>query len=753
MNQWWQIALLSSVGLATIFIIANLWQGWLWVNQPFPGFLHRNQVVSISVLPGWSAVDKGIDMGDIIQTIDGETATSLSFTPSTELSNTPISYKFEKPDQTQVTIRLAQTTFSLGNFAQWLLIPGFLGLIHLGFITILSYTIPQTPAIKLYGILTILLSFAFISFPELTQGTQFYLTLYTSSVGAILMPPVLLHFLLFYPYPRIVLRDWPWLLPLIYLPVLPGLIQIANLLESPEILRNSDEILDLYTAIYGLAGLGLIFQALWKGNFPKRKRATVLLAGFIIPTSFFVLQILKAFGLSSVLLTPVYQLADRYVLWSIAVAAAFSIIRYDVFGASRVSHKHILFIATLSGLLGLSLLLFGFASPLPIGFNRLGQIDYLYIILTIAIFYLCRYLVQRLIRWWSTRYSVYRLEDFRTNTRILSHELLKISTRRDLEELISWNLATDFGLQSAEISTRNTPNMPYSMELPLAIQNTSLGTLYLGPKINGEVFSEQEKAIFESALQQIALTLLSVELDDAIQVTEQLTRLKSKFLANVTHELRTPLNGIINYIGFTLDDAQTLNDEQMMYLKQAFDGAEKLLDLINNILDMSKIEAGQMQLMSHPVDLRQMIFDLTPIIHDLIGEKRVQFITEVSPTLPIFQADQHRIRQILLNVLSNAIKFTLKGWVELTASQRNGDVIIKIADTGPGIDQNTLPTIFEQFATNNLTDQIKTTGPGLGLPITKSLVEMHRGEILVDSQPNVGTTFTITLPLEKIYQN
>ena len=204
-------------------------------------------------------------------------------------------------------------------------------------------------------------------------------------------------------------------------------------------------------------------------------------------------------------------------------------IRYDLFGIRRVSHKQILFSTTVAGLLAVALLLFGTASSTPVGFSRLTLVDYEAVIGTIIAFFVFRFLGRRTHRWWISRRPHYRLEDFRTNVRILSRELLKVKSRRELDILVSWNLATDFNLQAAELSTRSVANIPYALRLPLEVNNVILGTLFLGPKLNGDTFSKQEQAIFVEAQQQIALVLLSLELDEAIQVMEELTRLKSKF--------------------------------------------------------------------------------------------------------------------------------------------------------------------------------------------------------------------------------
>ena len=244
------------------------------------------------------------------------------------------------------------------------------------------------------------------------------------------------------------------------------------------------------------------------------------------------------------------------------------------------------------------------------------------------------------------------------------------------------------------------------------------------------------------------LVLWSIELDQAIRTTAELTRLKSNFLANVTHELRTPLNAIINYIGFVVDeDTGPLNEEQSIYLSQALENSENLLQIINNILDMSKIEAGQMKLNIRPVNLTEVATELIPLINMMLENKSVRLITEIAPELPLLCGDRLRIRQIMLNILSNAAKFTHAGLIHLKLYSNNGNIIIQVTDTGVGITQEVLPTIFEQFISADLTDQGQYFGPGLSMPITKTLVELHQGKVEVESQETRGTTFTVTLPL------
>jgi signal transduction histidine kinase len=165
---------------------------------------------------------------------------------------------------------------------------------------------------------------------------------------------------------------------------------------------------------------------------------------------------------------------------------------------------------------------------------------------------------------------------------------------------------------------------------------------------------------------------------------------------------------------------------------------------------MSKTEAGQLTLHNCPVNLSELVEEVGPVVTELTGDKPLRLITQASPDLPLIYADRMRVRQILLNMLSNAVKFTKNGEVRLDIYPDNGDVIIKVTDTGPGIDEARLPTLFQQFITNDLVDKREGFGPGLGLPLTKSLVELHQGKISVKSQVNRGTTFTVHLPVEEI---
>jgi signal transduction histidine kinase len=354
----------------------------------------------------------------------------------------------------------------------------------------------------------------------------------------------------------------------------------------------------------------------------------------------------------------------------------------------------------------------------------------------------------RLVRRWLEHSFDASLTDFKIGLRLFSRELIKVKSGRELESLVSWELPSNFRLRNAELAFQHNPRSPYALRLPLAVSNVSLGELFLGTKIDGKEFSPQEELVLAEVQKQVSLAAWSLELDRAIQATEELTRLKSQFLANVTHELRTPLNGIINYIGFVVDeDTGPLNEEQAYYLKGALRSAEKLLEIINNILDMSKIEAGAMTLQLDQVNLAELVDEILPLTTELLNDKPIELKVELFPALPVLQADRLRLRQVILNMLSNAAKFTEAGAITLKLYPDNGHAVIQVADTGIGIKEEVLPTIYEEFISVGLTDTEENFGPGLSMPIAKALVEMHGGQMEVESQVGQGTTVTVRLPL------
>lgn len=225
---------------------------------------------------------------------------------------------------------------------------------------------------------------------------------------------------------------------------------------------------------------------------------------------------------------------------------------------------------------------------------------------------------------------------------------------------------------------------------------------------------------------------------------------KARFLANMSHELRTPMNAIIGFTSLLADDRSLeLSDRHRGNLERVSRNARDLLELINNVLDLSKIEAGRMDIYSEPVDMGDLMARAVAVVEPLKEDRPVRIDIDQEEGLPVVRTDRARLQQVLINLLSNAVKFTPEGEVTLAARRAGEDRIsISVSDTGCGIDEADLPKIFEEFRQVGTHDRSARTGTGLGLAITRRLVEMLGGQIDVESRVGAGSTFTVTLPVE-----
>jgi signal transduction histidine kinase len=238
------------------------------------------------------------------------------------------------------------------------------------------------------------------------------------------------------------------------------------------------------------------------------------------------------------------------------------------------------------------------------------------------------------------------------------------------------------------------------------------------------------------------------ELDEKSHELEAASQHKSDFLANMSHELRTPLNAIIGFSQVLREEiVGGINEKQAEYLEDILSSANHLLSLINDVLDLSKVEAGQVELQVAPFSLQEALERGVSMVRERATQDGVHVTLHANGSLDAVTGDERRIRQVIFNLLSNAVKFApAGGQVDIEATQSNGEVTVSVADTGPGIAAQDLDRIFEEFQQTDLGAN-QAEGTGLGLALSKRFVEMHGGKIWCDSELGKGSTFRFTLPL------
>ncbi len=300
------------------------------------------------------------------------------------------------------------------------------------------------------------------------------------------------------------------------------------------------------------------------------------------------------------------------------------------------------------------------------------------------------------------------------------------------------------------------PFLPYTrskLAVPMIAGGETMGVLELHSN-QPNSFSNEDLQIHNTLATQTAIALQNAELfQEQLETAEKLRevdRLKSEFLANMSHELRTPLNSIIGFADVLLEGIDgELNELMREDVTLIRDGGQHLRNLIGDILDMSKIEAGMMNLDYGKVDLTRIAKEVMATTQGLLTEKDVHLIGNIEEDIGVIEADRTRLVQIFLNILSNAAKFTDQGSITLTMKrQYNFDLLVSIEDTGDGIKEEDIPLVFAQFRQVGDMQHRKAGGTGLGMPITKQLVELHGGEIWIESTYGVGTTFSFTVPHE-----
>jgi signal transduction histidine kinase len=290
------------------------------------------------------------------------------------------------------------------------------------------------------------------------------------------------------------------------------------------------------------------------------------------------------------------------------------------------------------------------------------------------------------------------------------------------------------------------------LAVPMVREGRLIGSLVVSRNQPGD-FPTETIALLRTFATQSALAIqnarLFQEIADKSRQLEAASRHKSEFLANMSHELRTPLNAVIGFSEVLLQRMfGALNDKQDEYLKDIYASGQHLLSLINDILDLSKIEAGRMELVPAPFHLPTALENAVTLVKERAARHGIALHLDVDPRLDQVVADERKVKQVLLNLLSNAVKFTPEGGrISVKAGLTDGAVEIVVIDTGIGIASEDQAAIFEEFRQVGSDDARKQEGTGLGLTLAKKFIELHGGRIWVRSEVGLGSTFTFTLPV------
>ena len=487
-------AYLLIFAIVFLYMAINVGLAWTWLNRPFSGFLHQNRVVSYMGLPHWEnrqprIGSDALKRGDVIQQVNEQTITS-SAALIKESRLLPIGQSLAyQSEGSWRPVFLAVTRFTNQDFTQLVMIPAFVSFILLLIAGTTVFLKPELPAVMLFVLFIMAQVIYLTSFPEFMSHPFWWLHWVLAYLGKIVIPLFLLHLLLLIPSPRHSLLKHPLVAIMLYFPLVPALIHLPILLGQPETTLTFERLINSYSILYGLLGVSFLTETIFRAARLKlRQQAGILLCGLLGPAVLLILLSLTNV-MSNADISLVYTILEKYGFVGLPVAVAITVIRYELFDIKRTRQNHFLYLRVIIlALLGYLFFII-MISPFATSLTQLGWRDGVTIILTVVAYYVALRPLYYQVRDYMTQRQYGSIEDLRAGYRILSAALVEVKSKRDLERLISWELPSDFRLRSAELVPSDRPRSPFAYQLPLAVNNVFLGTLFLGSKINGENFT------------------------------------------------------------------------------------------------------------------------------------------------------------------------------------------------------------------------------------------------------------------------